>query len=215
MATTWGTATLLDTRNLGQRITPVSRWTLAYRTMIFGQANGILATGFLIADIVASMRHAVTHLTGRTIMVVDTRNTLATVEWIIRISGIGSRWALTLSLMIVGNANGTWATLDTLAGWTTAQRLCRLILDAGLRLRAFCTAATLMFPFSLAAIAIIGITHKSTEAITTSLMLASNTDGVRWTGEGIADGNAFEHAQHIGTTAGGIGTVFITGTVGQ
>lgn len=215
MATAGGTAALLDTGHLGQRISPVPGWALAHRTMIFGQANGILATGFLIANIVAGVCHAVAHLTGRTIVVVDTRNTLATVERIIRIAGVRSGWALTLSLMIIGNANGAWSALDALAGGTTAQRLCCLILDAGLRLRALRIAATLMFPFGLAAIAIVGITHESAEAIATSLMLASNTNRVRRAGEGIANGNALEHAQHVGTTVGGVGAVFIAGTVGQ
>lgn len=117
--------------------------------------------------------------------------------------------------MIVGNANSSWATLDALAGWTTAERLGSLILDAGLRLGALCIVTALMFPFWLATITIIGITHESTETITASLVLTGNADRVRWAGEGITDGNALKHAQHIRTTSGSIGTVLIIGTVGQ
>lgn len=215
MATARGTATLLNTSHLGQRIPSVTRWALADGAMIFGQANCILSTRIFVTHIVASVRHAVAHLTRRTIMIVDTRNTLTAVERIIRISSIGSRWTLTLCLMIVGNANGAWPTLDAFAGRTTAERLGCFILDAGLRLGALCIVAALMFPFWLAAITIIGITHESTKAITASLMLTSNTHRVRWTGEGIADGNTLEHAQHIGTAGGGVGAVLIAGTVGQ
>lgn len=215
MATARGTATLLNASHLGQRISSVARWALADGAMIFGQANRILSTRLFVTHIVASVRHAVAHLTGRAVVIVDTRNTLTAVEGIIRIPGVGARRALTLCLMIVGNANGTWPTLDALAGGTTAERLRSLLLDAGLRLGALCIAAALVFPLWLAAITIVGITHEATKAITASLMLTSNTDRVRWAGEGITDGNALEHAEDIGTAGGGVGTILIAGTVGQ
>lgn len=215
MATARGTAALLNASHLRQRISSVTWWALANGAMIFGQADSVLSTRLLVTHIIARVRHAVAHLTGWAVMIVHTWNTLAAVERIIRISSEGSRWAMALCLMIVGNANSSWATLDALAGWTTAERLGSLVLGAGLRLGALCIVAALMFPFWLATITIIGITHESTETITASLVLTGNTDRVRWTGESITDGNALKHAQNIGTTSGSIGTVLIAGTVGQ
>lgn len=65
-------------------------------------------------------------------MIIYTRYALAAIERIVGISSIRSRWTLTLRLMIVCNANGTRSTLDAIAGGTTTQRLCGLILDASL-----------------------------------------------------------------------------------
>lgn len=209
------TAALLNAGHLGQGIATISRWALAHGTMILGQANGILATGFLVADIVAGMGHTITHLISWTVMIVDAGYALAAVERIVGIACIGAWWTLALSLMIIRNADGTWSALDAFAGGMATQRLCGLVFDASLRFGTFCIVATLMFAFQLAAVTIVGIAHKSSQAITASLVMTSNTNGVSRTGESITNGNTLEYSQHVGATCGSIRAILIAGAVGQ
>lgn len=148
-------------------------------------------------------------------MVVNARDTLAAVERIVWITGVRSRWTLTLRLMVVGDANGTRSTLDGVTGWTTAKGLGSLVLDAGLRLLTLGVVSAVMFLGRLAAVSVVGVTHKAIETIAPSLVLTSHTNRVCGTGEGIADSHAFKDTQNIWTTGGFIRTISVTGAVGQ
>lgn len=114
------TASLLGAGHLGKRIATESGRAMAHRSVVIGQANGVLTAGLLVADIEAGMGHSVAHLAGRTVVVVDARDTLAAVEGIVRIPGKRSWRALALRLMVVGDAHGAGSTLDRIAGWSAA-----------------------------------------------------------------------------------------------
>lgn len=111
---------MLGAGHLGKRIATESGRAMAHRTVVISQANGVLTAGLLVADIEAGVGHPVAHLAGRTVMIVDTRDTLAAVERIVRISGKRSWRALALGLMVVGDAHGTGSALDSIAGRSAA-----------------------------------------------------------------------------------------------
>lgn len=183
--------------------------------MILSQTDGIVTAGLLVAHIEACVCHTVAHLAGWAVMVVNTRNTLAAIKWIVWISGERSRWTLTLRLMIVGDANGSGSTFHRITSWTTSESLGRFILNTGFRLLALCMVSAVMFLGWLTAVPIVGVTHKPVETITSSLVLTGYANRVGRAREGITDGDALKDSQDIRTTGRSIRAISVTGAVWQ
>lgn len=70
----------LRTFDLGNRVRPIARRTLAHGAVVFRDAHRILATRILLTDVHAAVRHAIAKLVRGAVPVVDARHRLASLR---------------------------------------------------------------------------------------------------------------------------------------
>lgn len=110
-----------DTFYFGQGIRTISRRTLANCTVVIGDADGILPTRLLVADVVAGVSQTVAQLCSRAINVVNTGDGPAAICLVVWIASKRSRWALALRIVIVGDADGMRPAFNLITGRSAAH----------------------------------------------------------------------------------------------
>lgn len=118
--------------DLGQRISPVARRTLALRFVVLGDANRIFPARLSVADIVAGVVQSVAQLVCRAVHVVDARHLFASGTGIVGISSKKSRRTLAASNVVVDHADRLRSTLNAQTSREAAKHAVNL--PASLRL---------------------------------------------------------------------------------
>lgn len=181
--------------DLGQRISPVARRTLALRLVVLGNANRILPARLSVADIVANVVQSVAQLVCRAVHVVDARHLFATRAGVVGISGEKSRRTLAASDVVVDHADRLRSALDAQTSWEAAENT--VDLPASLRLGTLSVRRALVLEGRLAAVAVVGVSSEARQTLALTLMLNSTAGRVQRASEGIADWCALEHSQSV------------------
>jgi len=110
-----------DALDLRQRVGAEAWWTLTSRSVVLGDAHGVLSARLLFADVVTRVSKAVAQLSGRAVQIVDARHSAAPGVRIVGVARVGPGRALTLGDVVVDDAHGMWPTVGGLASWPARQ----------------------------------------------------------------------------------------------
>ena len=108
-----------STSHLGQGVWPSTGGAGTLWTLVFRQADSVSSTGVRCTHIHTVEGESVTELGGWTILVCQTGNSLAALDWICGVSFELARRTRTLGRVILSNANCLWTTNDVVAGRDT------------------------------------------------------------------------------------------------
>lgn len=202
-----------DTLNFRQRIWTISRGALAHGTMVIGNADSVISTGFLIAHIVARVRQSVAQLRCRAVNVIHARHTATSIGLVVWIAGKWSRRALALCVVVIRDADGMWAALDLITGRATTHNA--IVTDTGFRFGTLGMRRAFATQLRATSISVVRIASVTTQAVATALMVLGNAHGVSGAGELKAHGDTLGHSQNIWTASGDLVAIIIGLALGQ
>lgn len=104
-----------DALDVGHRVRPITRRTLARRFVIVGDTDGVYAARVLVTGIVTGVREPVAELRQRAVDVVDTRHRSTAGRRIVGVAGVEPGRALAVRHVVVDDAEGVRAARDKVA----------------------------------------------------------------------------------------------------
>lgn len=208
------TSVQCKTFDIGHGIGSETRWALANGLVIVGNAYSSSATGAPVADVATSVTEAVAELSRWTVDIVDARDALATHNWIVRITGVQSRRAFAVGHMVVRDAEGARSTGHEIAKRLTGENA----FGVGLARAVFRTVgfqSALIFPPSLTAEPVVGVSRVTREALAPRFVVDRDALGVGGAGEAFADGMALQNAERVRVAGGDGRTVLVDHALGH
>lgn len=184
--------------DLGRRVWPRARRTLAVVAMVLGKTDGIVAAS-IVADIKASEVQSVASLVCGAVLIDDATDRGAALDRVIGVACKQTWRALALRGVVVGNAHGVGPAASGFAHrHTLANIASRLTL---LGLRALSIGLALVTGQGTAPAAVVGVAREASVALALTTVVDGEAGGVERAVEVLADAHALEDAQLVGPTS--------------
>lgn len=107
---------------IGHWIWSQTWWTLADRSMVVSDTDGVHSAGIFVASVVASVGQSVTKLRRRAVDVVDAGNGSTSFDHVVGVTSVESRWTFTVSHVVVDHAESVGSTGDKVADRLAGQQ---------------------------------------------------------------------------------------------
>lgn len=186
------------TLDLGRRVWPRARRTLAVVSMVLSKTDGIVAAS-IVADIEASEVQSVASLVCGAVFVDDAADRGATLDRVIRVACKQTWWALALRSMVIGNTNSIGSTASGVAHRHTLANIASCL--TFLSLQALSVGLALVTGHWTAPAAVVGVACEASITLALTTVVDGEAGGVEGAVEILADAHALEDAQLVGPTS--------------